>query len=184
MQTLLEELLLLARLDEGRRLARATVDLVRLGEDAVAAIRASDRSHDVAVEHADDAVDVVGDAVALRQVVDNLLANVVHHTPDGTSAVVSVGVEGADAVLTVSDDGPGMDADAAARAFDRFWRAERGRTRPGGSGLGLAIAAEVVHAHGGTIALDTGPGLGCRFTVRLARARTAAEVDDGIDAGA
>jgi two-component system OmpR family sensor kinase len=170
MRSLVEDLLLLARLDEGRQLARDAVDLTQVADDAVTTIRTTDRSHDFVREQPGEAVDVIGDAVALRQIIDNLLANVVAHTPDGTGAAVSVGVDGPDAVLVVDDDGPGMSPDSAARAFDRFWRAERGRSRPGGSGLGLAIVAELVHAHGGTISLDSSPRAGCRFTIRLPRA--------------
>jgi len=167
MQSLVEDLLLLARIDEGRPLARDAVDLSRVAEDAVTAIGTMDRRHQFVLEQPPRTVDVIGDALALRQVVDNLLTNVVNHTPDGTRAVVSIDAIGTDAVLVVRDDGPGMSPDSAARAFDRFWRAERGRSRPGGSGLGLAIVAEIVEALGGTISLDTRPGEGCRFTVRL-----------------
>lgn len=176
MQSLVEDLLLLARLDEGRQLARDAVDLSQVVDDAVAAITTIDRRHEFVLEPAEEPVDVVGDAVALRQVIDNLLTNVVNHTPEGTRAVVSLTTDRLDVLLVVGDNGPGMSAEDRARAFDRFWRAERGRSRPGGSGLGLAIVAELVRAMGGTISLDAQPGEGCVFTIRLPRHPTARPV--------
>jgi two-component system OmpR family sensor kinase len=173
MQSLVEDLLLLARLDEGRPLARDAVDLGTVVDDAVSAVRviAPDRTFELVPPDGD--VEVIGDGVALRQIVDNLLANVVAHTPAGTSARVALAADG-DAVLTVADDGPGMSEEHRLRAFDRFWRAEQARTRPGGSGLGLAIVAELIRAHGGSIDLESGPGEGCTFTVRLPRAQSPA----------
>jgi two-component system OmpR family sensor kinase len=167
MQSLVEDLLLLARLDEGRPLARDAVDLAALVEDSVSAIRVIDPSRTFALSSAGGDIEVIGDGVALRQIVDNLLSNVVAHTPPGTHAHVTLAVDGDVAVLTVTDDGPGMSDEHRARAFDRFWRAELARSRPGGSGLGLAIVAELVRAHGGSIDLDSAPGAGCTFTVRL-----------------
>lgn len=169
MQSLVEDLLLLARLDEGRPLARDAVDLRSVVDDSVSAIRVIDPHRTFTLERGDHDVEVVGDGVALRQIVDNLLANVVAHTPPGTHAGIRLVAEGEAAVLTVADDGPGMSAEYRLRAFDRFWRAEQARTRthPGGSGLGLAIVAELVRAHGGTIDLASAPGAGCTFTVRI-----------------
>jgi two-component system OmpR family sensor kinase len=167
MQSLVEDLLLLARLDEGRPLARDAVDLAALVEDSVSAIRVIDPSRTFVLSSACGDVEVIGDGVALRQIVDNLLANVVAHTPPGTRAEVTLAVDGDAAVLTVSDDGPGMSDEHRARAFDRFWRAELARSRPGGSGLGLAIVAELVRAHGGSIDVESAPGEGCTFMVRL-----------------
>jgi two-component system OmpR family sensor kinase len=167
MQSLVEDLLLLARLDEGRPLARDAVDLAALVDDSVSAIRVIDPSRTFALSNACGDVEVIGDGVALRQIVDNLLSNVVAHTPPGTRAEVTLTVDGDAAVLTVTDDGPGMSDEHRARAFDRFWRAELARSRPGGSGLGLAIVAELVRAHGGSIDVESAPGQGCTFTVRL-----------------
>ena len=175
MQTLVEDLLLLARLDEGRKLARDAVDLVSLVGEAVAAMRTIDHAHTIELVPPAQSIDVIGDELALRQVVDNLLSNVIAHTPAGTSATVTVGsatrlldgIEHTGASIVVSDDGPGMSADHAARAFDRFYRAEQARSRPGGSGLGLAIVDQLVRAHDGTIDLTTAPGDGATFTIWL-----------------
>jgi two-component system OmpR family sensor kinase len=168
MGDLVEDLLLLARLDQGRPLEREPVDLTALVLDAVVAARAiePDRPIDVAV--GDDQVSVAGDRHRLRQVVDNLLTNVREHTPVGTRAEVRLSGNGPNTTLVVADDGPGMTAEEASHAFDRFWQAG-GDTGDGGrgTGLGLAIVSEIVAAHGGTIRLDTEPGAGARFTITL-----------------
>ena len=170
MQSLVEDLLLLARLDEGRPLARDAVDLAAVVDEAVSAIRTVDGDHEFVVDAEPAAV--IGDQRALRQVVDNLLANVVTHTPAGTTAQVHLRATGGngddgEVWLAVSDDGPGMSADDAARIFDRFVRAEPARDRPGGAGLGLAIVDELVRAHHGTITVDTTSGRGTTFEIRL-----------------
>jgi two-component system OmpR family sensor kinase len=167
MQSLVEDLLLLARMDEGRPLERDAVDLHPIVDDAVSAVQVIDHERRFTMAAADDTVEIVGDDVALRQIVDNLLANVVAHTPPGTTAVVALTTEEADAVITVADDGPGMSEEHRAHAFDRFWRAELSRSRPGGSGLGLAIVAELIRAQGGSIDLETSPGAGATFIVRF-----------------
>jgi two-component system OmpR family sensor kinase len=178
MQSLVEDLLLLARLDEGRPLARDAVDLMAVVDEAVAAVGTLDGDHRVIVDA--EPVEVVGDGQALRQIVDNLLINVVVHTPPGTTAtvrlravpsVVGHGDGESGAQLVVTDDGPGIPPDVAEHVFERFVRAERSRARSdgslGGSGLGLSIVDELVRAHGGTIALDTAPGAGTTFTIVL-----------------
>jgi two-component system, OmpR family, sensor kinase len=175
MQSLVEDLLLLARLDEGRPLARDAVDLAGVVHAAAAAVATIDGDHPVVVDT--EPVDVVGDAQALRQIVDNLLINVVVHTPPGTTAQVrlrpAAGTNGdaRGARLVISDDGPGMEAVTAEHVFERFVRVEPSRVRPpgtpGGSGLGLAIVDELVRAQGGTVTLDTAPGAGATFTVTL-----------------
>jgi two-component system OmpR family sensor kinase len=167
MQSLVEDLLLLARMDEGRPLERDAVDLHRIVDDAVSAVQVIDHERRFTMAAADGTVEIVGDDVALRQIVDNLLANVVAHTPPGTTAVVALTTEEAHAVITVADDGPGMSEEHRAHAFDRFWRAEQSRSRPGGSGLGLAIVAELIRAQGGSIDLETAPGDGATFAVRF-----------------
>lgn len=181
MQSLVEDLLLLARLDEGRPLARDAVDLAGVVDAAVAAVATIDGAHPVVVDA--EPVQVVGDEQALRQIVDNLLINVVVHTPPGTTAQVRLrAAEGTNgdargARLVISDDGPGMDAATAERVFQRFVRAEPSRVRPdgtpGGSGLGLAIVDELVRAQGGMVTLDTAPGAGATFTVTLPSDRAA-----------
>jgi two-component system OmpR family sensor kinase len=113
-------------------------------------------------------VEISGDKDRLRQVVDNLLANVRAHTPPGTPATVQVEEVGDEAEIVVRDSGPGMPADEAHRAFERFYRADKARTRPhGGSGLGLSIVAAIVAAHGGTVTADSVPGEGMTVTVHL-----------------
>jgi len=168
MQSLVEDLLLLARIDEGRPLARGAVDLGRVIDESVSAMRVIDRDHEFVLRCAAD-VEVCGDRLALRQVVDNLLGNVVAHTPPGTITSVSLGTDAGNAVVTIADDGPGMSQEERAHAFDRFWRADRGRARPGGAGLGLAIVAGLVRAQGGSLDLVTAPGHGATFTIRLPR---------------
>ena len=172
MRTLVEDLLLLARLDEGRPLARDAVDLREIVGDAVATIRtiAPERTF-VVVATQDERPAVLGDEVALRQIVDNLLMNTVAHTPPGTVTTIGLATDEDRAVLTVADDGPGMTADESARAFDRFWRAEKSRVRPGGNGLGLAIVSDLVRAHGGTITVESTVGVGTTFTISMPRLR-------------
>jgi two-component system OmpR family sensor kinase len=167
MQTLIDDLLLLARLDEGRPLASEPVDLVPLLEDAVDAARAVGPDWPITLD-APPVLTVTGDPMALRQVVDNLLANVRTHTPTGTSVRVSARITGTDAVLEVADDGPGLTPEDAARVFERFYRADPSRSRSrGGSGLGLAVVAALVGAHGGQVDVDSDAGAGATFRVRI-----------------
>ena len=113
-------------------------------------------------------VEVNGDAVRLRQVIDNLLANVRAHTPAGTTTAVSVQHTGAMAEIVVRDTGPGMAPDEAQRVFERFYRVDAARVRTkGGSGLGLSIVSAIVTAHGGTVSATSPPGQGLTVTVRL-----------------
>jgi two-component system OmpR family sensor kinase len=164
---LVDDLLLLARLDQGRPLEQRTVELVGLAAQAVDAARAMGPSWPVRVE-ARQPVEIQGDDGRLRQVIDNLLANVRAHTPSGTSVVVRVGVDGDDAVISVIDDGPGLAPADAARVFERFYRVDASRSRQsGGAGLGLAIVQAIVTAHGGRVTLTTEPGQGATFTVGL-----------------
>jgi two-component system OmpR family sensor kinase len=170
---LVDDLLLLARLDQGRPLEREPVELVGLAAQAVDAARAMGPSWPVRVE-AREPVEIEGDEGRLRQVMDNLLANVRSHTPPGTSVVVRVGTEGDHAVVSVIDDGPGLAEDAAARVFERFYRVDASRSRQrGGAGLGLAIVQAIVAAHGGRVTLTTKPGRGATFAVTLPMPRPA-----------
>ncbi|GGM83066.1 hypothetical protein GCM10010106_32170 [Thermopolyspora flexuosa] len=166
MGVLVDELLLLARLDQGRPLDRAPLDLTGLAADAVAAARAVDPERPLTL-HAGTPLPVQGDAVRLRQLLDNLLANVRDHTPPGTPATVTLRAEHDSAVIEVRDEGPGIPADHAPHVFDRFYRADPARSRTGGgTGLGLAIVAAIAQAHGGTAALRPG-GPGATFEIRL-----------------
>ena len=165
MGTLVDDLLLLARLDQGRSLTVEPVDLAAVAADAVRDLQAVAPERTVALR-ADNPVVVNGDTVRLHQVVANLLANARVHTPAGTAVTVTVAAEGADAVLRVADDGPGLEPDVAARVFDRSFRGDR-TNAPAGSGLGLSIVAAIVAAHNGSVSVDSTPGAGSEFIVRL-----------------
>jgi two-component system OmpR family sensor kinase len=176
MGLLVEDLLLLARLDEQRPLARTAVDLLVLADDAVQDAQAVDPTHPVRLEIGpiDPPPVISGDEPRLRQVLANLLGNAIRHTPPGTPVTVRVATEpgrrtGDQAVvLTVSDEGPGLTAEHGARVFERFYRADAARGRAeGGTGLGLAIVAALVAGHGGSIEVDTAPGRGACFRVEL-----------------
>ena len=166
MGSLVDDLLHLARLDQGRPLQRTPVDLVQLAQDAVRDALAVDPSCDVqAVTSAP--VTVLGDQARLHQVVANLVANAMVHAP-GAPIEVRVRADGDQAVIEVADEGPGMADIDAARAFERFYRAEPSRSRhQGGSGLGLSIVDATVRAHGGTVSLTTAPGQGTTIRVEL-----------------
>ncbi|MFD7156735.1 sensor histidine kinase [Kribbella sp. NPDC059898] len=159
MASLVEDLLLLARLDAGRPLDRQQVDLSRMARDSVADAEIVAPSHhwDLAVPA--DPITVIGDEQRLHQVVTNLLTNARRHTPAGTTVTVSVRRLDHTAVLTVHDDGPGIPADLLPNVFQRFTRADTARTRAtGGTGLGLSLAESITHAHAGTLTLTSKPG--------------------------
>jgi two-component system OmpR family sensor kinase len=178
MGVLVEDLLLLARLDQGRPLDRRRVDLRELAAEAVDAARAVEPERPIELE-AGEAVEVMGDPARLRQVLDNLLANVRAHVPPRADATVRVLREGERAVVEVADEGPGMSAEQAGRVFERFYRADTSRTRSaGGSGLGLAIVSAIASAHGGTATVVSVPGRGASFRVALPLAEAAAERDE------
>lgn len=159
MTALVEDLLLLARLDAGRPLERGTVDLTRLVLDGVNDAYATGMDHRWQLDLPDEPVVVPGDASRLTQVLTNLLANARTHTPAGTTVTVGL-VPGDDGVrLTVVDDGPGIADDLVPHVFERFARGSVGRSRETGStGLGLAIVDAVVAAHGGTVTVRSRPG--------------------------
>ncbi|GAC1444237.1 MAG: sensory box histidine kinase PhoR [Mycobacteriales bacterium] len=171
MGLLVDDLLLLARLDQQRPLVHEPVDLLDLARDAthdVAAI-APDRSVDLEVT-GDGAPVVMGDDARLRQVFANLLANAVTHTPAASPIRVRIGADNASglAAVEVIDDGPGLSQEQSARVFERFYRADPSRARAhGGSGLGLSIVAALVAAHGGRVEVDSAPGAGATFRVLL-----------------
>jgi two-component system OmpR family sensor kinase len=170
MGLLVEDLLLLARLDQQRPLEHRPVDLLVLATDAVTDLRALHPERELRLitdPHGDPPV-IMGDEGRLRQVLGNLLTNAYTHTPPGTQVRLSVAAEGPFAVLAVGDNGPGMLPEDAARVFERFFRADPSRVRrSGGSGLGLSIVAALVAAHGGTVEVHSEVGVGTTFTVRL-----------------
>ncbi len=182
MKHLVEDLLLLARLDEGLPIEHQPVELVSVVADAIEAGRAMGPEWPVSLR-ATGPVEVPGDRLRLRQVVDNLLSNVRAHAPAGTRTVVSVTSDGARAVVEVVDDGPGLTAEEAAQVFERFYRADPSRTRTsGGSGLGLSIVWSIVAAHYGTIVASPGAEAGAVFTVNLPASPEEAVIEDSASA--
>jgi two-component system OmpR family sensor kinase len=169
MATLVDDLLLLARLDQGRPLDAVPVDLVKVAGDAVGDLRALDGDRPVSFDH-DGEVVVLGDEMRLRQIVANLLDNARVHTAPATPVRVTVSDVGDDALVRVADDGPGLAPEVAARVFERSFRGEgTGSGAPAGSGLGLAIVAAIAAAHGGAAWVDSVEGEGSAFSVRLPR---------------
>jgi two-component system, OmpR family, sensor kinase len=172
MGLLVEDLLLLARLDAQRPLERHRVDLLALASDAVHDARsiAPKRSITMEVFDGPGTPEVMGDDARLRQVLGNLVANALQHTPETAGIALRVGTDDGEAIIEVCDEGPGMSQDDAHRVFERFYRADSSRARAsGGTGLGLSIVDSLVYAHGGTVSVTTAPGQGCRFSVRLPR---------------
>lgn len=173
MGLLVDDLLLLARLDEHRPLERSEVRLLDVVTSSVAAVAvsAADRRIDIDAEGAARDAIVIGDEARLRQVMDNLLSNAVRYSPESTSVQVALTVRDGDrpeAVITVDDHGPGLSPEEAAQVFDRLYRTDEARSRVrGGSGLGLAIVHSIVRSHGGTVSVSSTPGDGARFTVAL-----------------
>ena len=170
MGVLVEDLLMLARLDEVRDAAAEVVDLAALADDAAADARAMapDRAVEARADGPDDDALVMGDRDRLRQVLANLLRNALVHTPAGTPVEVTTARRDGRVVLEVRDHGPGLPPGDPAALFDRFWRAEGGRERGrGGAGLGLAIVAAIVAAHHGEVAARDAEGGGAAFTVTL-----------------
>ncbi|MGI9023662.1 MAG: sensor histidine kinase [Acidimicrobiales bacterium] len=193
MGVLVDDLLLLARLDQGRPLERAPVDLVRVAADSVDDARAAAPERSIR-RQAPEHLMISGDELRLRQVAGNLLANACQHTPADTAVVVRVSTDGGDAVLEVADRGPGLDEAAAQKVFERFYRADPSRARSGsGSGLGLSIVAAIAGAHGGRVSVDSTPGAGACFRVTLPVQETpgveepgwdSRTADEDVDAGA
>ncbi len=166
MSVLVEDLLLLAHLDEGRPLEREPVALDEVVAESVETARTIEPGRPIEAQLAP--ATVTGDRDRLRQVVDNLLANVRAHTPSDAPLRITIEHDGTDASLTVADSGPGMDAATLEHAFERFYRADPSRARAsGGAGLGLAIVSAVVEAHGGKVAVESAPDVGTTFNVRL-----------------
>jgi two-component system OmpR family sensor kinase len=169
---LVEDLLTLARLDEQRDEKRVPVDLTVVAADAVQDARALDPDRSVRlIGRAGEALgptEVLGDESRLRQVVTNLVANALRHTPAGSPVELAVGRDGAYGIVEVRDHGAGIAPDHARKVFERFFRADASRQRSsGGSGLGLAIVAAIVGSHHGQVGVSETPGGGATFAVRL-----------------
>lgn len=177
MTTLVEDLLLLARLDEGRDLELTETDLTRVVIDAMSDARAASQDHDWSLDLPEEPVLVIGDAGRLHQVLANLLSNARVHTPAGTHVTTTLAIDGQDAVVTVADDGPGIPEQLQPQLFERFSRGDGSRSRAAGStGLGLAIVHAVIEGHGGSVAVQSEPGATV-FTVRLPLATDAAQAN-------
>ncbi|MFD0361681.1 sensor histidine kinase [Nocardia sp. GCM10030253] len=179
MGLLVEDLLMLARLDAQRPLEQGPVDLLALASDAVhnarAMAAAADpdgprRSIELEIRSGAGTLEVNGDEERLRQVLANLLNNALTHTPPDASVQVRLTPEFDEIVLEVADTGPGLPEDQADRVFERFYRTDTSRTRAsGGTGLGLSIVQALIAAHRGTVSVESAPGEGTTFTVRLPR---------------
>jgi two-component system OmpR family sensor kinase len=169
MSDLVADLLLLARLDSGRPLARAEVDLTRVLLEAVADARVVAPDHKWQLALPDEPVTVVGDDARLHQVITNLLGNARSHTPSGTTVTVTASSHGDDVRIEVHDDGPGLPPELVDEAFDRFTRGDSSRTRAsGGAGLGLSLVSAITEAHGGSTEVTSRPG-DTTFSVVLPR---------------
>jgi two-component system OmpR family sensor kinase len=186
MGSLIEDLLMLARLDQSQPLRFEPVDLAAIVGDAAADHRAIAPDRPIEVD-APDSLMVEGDGERLHQVVSNLLSNARVHTPPGTGVNAAVGSDSDGTVrIEVTDDGPGIAGDAVDRVFERFYRADQSRSRrSGGSGLGLAIVQAIVAAHGGTVGASNVEGRGARFAVTLPsrRRRPVAAPAPGVEEG-
>ncbi len=159
MTELVEDLLLLARLDEGREIRSAEVDLTALLIDAVSDAQAAGPDHAWQLDLPEEPVTVSGDGPRLQQVVVNLLTNARVHTPEGTTVRIGLRADGDEVVVSVADDGPGIPEGIMPTLFERFVRGDASRSRKAGSsGLGLAIAAAIVQAHHGRIDVESEPG--------------------------
>ena len=173
MGSLVEDLLLLARLDQAREMDSKPVDINKVVDDAVISARAAGPDHPVTLNSSSDEIFTLGDEVRIHQVVANLLANARAHTPTGTPITVSVASTDAGVEISVADKGPGLSTEDQQRIFERFYRADASRARTGadGSGLGLSIVDAVMRAHGGSVSVQSTPGEGAIFTL-LFPART------------
>ncbi|MGX7670115.1 ATP-binding protein [Plantactinospora sp. DSM 117369] len=187
MGLLVEDLLLLARLDRERPLTLAPVELPVLASDAVQAAKvvAPDRSITLEIEPGAGSLVVLGDDARLRQVLGNLMTNALTHTPPEAAVTLRLRAEREDAVIEVADTGPGLSAEQAERVFERFYRADAARTRQAGggvsTGLGLAIVAALVAGHNGSVEVVDTPGGGATFRVRLPRAPEVTEEPEAAE---
>ncbi|NCW76016.1 MAG: sensor histidine kinase [Actinobacteria bacterium] len=165
MSTLVEDLLLLARLDQSREMERSPIDLRTLINEAVTSAKVAGPNHPIEVDLPSDDVFVLGDSMRIHQVVSNLLANARTHTPIGTKIRLKLEEGERGVSIEVSDNGPGLSKEDQARIFERFYRADPSRVRNGGegTGLGLSIVDAVMRAHGGTVSVTSEVGHGATF---------------------
>jgi two-component system OmpR family sensor kinase len=172
MGSLVEDLLLLARLDQAREMDSKPVDINKVVEEAVISARAAGPDHPVSMHSHNDEVFILGDEMRIHQVVANLLSNARAHTPAGTSITVSVRSTDEEVEISVADKGPGLSPEDQKRIFERFYRADSSRVRNGeeGSGLGLSIVDAVMRAHRGSVSVQSAPGDGATFTLHFPKA--------------
>ena len=169
MSSLVEDLLLLARLDQSRELDRDPVDIEHLIKEAVASAEAAGPDHPIAVNILGEDLFVLGDSMRIHQAIANLLANARTHTEDGTPITITAKHEGNEIQISVADQGGGLSAEDQGRIFERFYRADpsRVRVRGEGSGLGLSIVHAVMQAHGGSVTVESKLGNGTTFTLHF-----------------
>ena len=167
MGSLVEDLLLLARLDQAREMERLPVDIAKVTRDAVASAQVAGPGHPISLTGDVDELYTLGDQHRIHQVVANLLANARTHTPAGTAIAVSIAQSGDGVRIAISDSGPGLSDEDQRRIFERFYRADSSRVRNDGegSGLGLSIVDAVMKAHGGSVSVDSEVGKGSTFTL-------------------
>jgi two-component system OmpR family sensor kinase len=167
MSSLVEDLLLLARLDQSRELSFDPVDINHLVNEAVASARAAGPGHEITISSSDGEIFVLGDSMRIHQAIANLLANARTHTPLGTKIKVDISQNVSATKISVSDDGPGLSESDQERIFERFFRADPSRARVSGegSGLGLAIVDDVMKAHKGRVEVKSELGKGAIFTI-------------------
>lgn len=167
MGRLVEDMLDLAKLDQERPIRYEPLDLSRLVQDSVLDAKATAPERPITSDIA-NSIALRGDDDRLRQVLGNIIGNAIVHTPDGTPVSVTATSDGDRATVTIADEGDGMDADAASRMTERFYRADPSRSRErGGSGLGMAITEAIIKAHGGQIVVDSQPGVGTEISIEL-----------------
>ena len=167
MSTLVEDLLLLARLDEERQMEMKPINLVDIVDAAVSSARVSNPHHKIEFEKPSHEIFILGDAPRVHQVIANLLANAGVHTPMGSQVALTISQEALGVAVAVSDNGPGLSPEAQSKIFQRFYRADPSRARVDGegSGLGLSIVDAVMRAHGGSVSVQSEPGNGAKFTL-------------------
>jgi two-component system OmpR family sensor kinase len=171
MSSLVEDLLLLARLDKSREMRSEAVDIVKVVADATASAQVSGPNHPITLIAPNSEIFMLGDEVRIHQVIANLLANARTHTPDGTPTAVMITSTDTAVSISVADQGPGMSDVDHKRIFERFYRADSSRTRSGedGTGLGLSIVEAVMRAHDGTVSVESELGKGSKFTLTFPR---------------